>query len=847
MKTMPYFSHLSTLLDEVTKKFSIILCGDVNIDISPAKPNTIAKDYNNLLLSYGCMNLINRYTRICTNVNGQTSRTVIDHMSTNIDSNKVKSGVIYYEISDHLPIFGVFNLTIERLRRQTHIFRRFYDNSGKRRFLNDIEQSMQTFLNDNCNSLEDPDKVLPRLYISQLKISEDRAFPLRKLSKKVSKKFRKSWMTTGILKSMERRDKLFREQLGKNDTQLSNTYEKYRNKVNRICNAAKDLELFDSFKDIVNDPKKVWCQLNKKFLNKKHCSSALPSEIVDCDNKIHDKNGIANKLNEHFVNKGHILASKLPNAEVPILHSMKPRNSEFITNWERVLDQEIVDTIRKYILIVKSSGCDGLPAVLIKWSAQFIAPVLSLLFNKFIELGKYPNLLKMARVIALHKGGDRSKVDNYRPISVLTHINKIFEKLLHARLNDFITKHDILENNQYGFRKGHSTSHGITHLHETIIESIEKKKICVALFIDLKSAFDAINHEILIQKLDHYGIRGQALELLSSYLKDRKQFIKSDDIKSEILRVLCGVPQGSVLGPLLFIIYINDIVRTSRLGCLLFADDAVLTSCNDSLKHLEKHFNIEIQKLHRWFVANKLTLNLSKTKFILFSKKREKKAKVKKFKIKINNYNIKQVSEMKYLGVILDNKLNWHNHLQYLSTKIAKGSGIIYKLRNKVPQSVLLLLYHSLVGTYLRYGISSWGSAKTTALLKLQSLQNKVVRYITNSSPYTNVTQKYKDLGILKIDEVYFLEVAKFMFRRTNEMLPSTFDEYFSNIEHYHHTRTKSRSMYVLPKPRTDLGKQSVKFTGIKIWSEIPSIKTATSLDNFSDMLKKYLAQKSTA
>ena len=161
-----------------------------------------------------------------------------------------------------------------------------------------------------------------------------------------------------------------------------------------------------------------------------------------------------------------------------------------------------------------------------------------------------------------------------------------------------------------------------------------------------------------------------------------------------------------------------------------------------------------------------------------------------------------------------------------------------------MPQKVLMLLYHSLVGTYLQYGIASWGSAKSNALSKLQNLQNKVVRYITHSS-HTNLEQKYKDLDILKLDDLYFLEVGKFMFRHSKQLLPSAFDEYFRNIDHAHPTKTKSKSKYALPQPRTELGKQSVKFKGIKVWSEIPDhIKNASSLDSFNDLLKKHLLQK---
>ena len=283
-------------------------------------------------------------------------------------------------------------------------------------------------------------------------------------------------------------------------------------------------------------------------------------------------------------------------------------------------------------------------------------------------------------------------------------------------------------------------------------------------------------------------------------------------------------------------------VRVSDLGCSLFADDAVLTHCHSSIKQLERHFNTEVRKLHHWFIANKLTLNLSKTKFMVFSKLRKKKAKEKKFKININNYSIKQVNEMKYLGVILDTKLNWHNHIQYICSKLSKGAGIIYKLKNKVPQSVLLLLYNSLVDTYLRYGITSWGSAKTTALAKLQNFQNKIVRYITHSSPLTDVTPHFKRLNILKIKDLHFLEVSKFMYRNTKHDLPSSFDEYFRHIDHHHYTIARDRNTFTLPSPRTDFGKQSIKYLGIQIWSALPEdIRNAPNIESFNSMVKSFL------
>ena len=344
--------------------------------------------------------------------------------------------------------------------------RRIYNKSGKSKFISLMEVSVQKFLNSTGIS-SDPENTLLD-FIAEVKSNEGKAFPLRKLSRKKSKKFRRPWMTSAILKSMNTRDRMFREQLGKNDQELTKIYRKYRNKLNRTIEKAVDLDLYNSFENIVDNPKKVWCKINTKFLHKKHCGSALPSELKDGLEIINDQGIIANKLNEHFVNKGHILASKLPEPQISIFQSMKPRNESFISTWKKTDVKEVLDIIKNALDSSKSPGCDNIPAVLIKCCAHVIAPVLVKFFNRFLDLGIYPDCLKTARVTSLHKGGDRLDCGNYRPISVLTQINKIFEKLIHARLNDFIMENNILENSQYGFRKKHSTSHGITHLHEAI-------------------------------------------------------------------------------------------------------------------------------------------------------------------------------------------------------------------------------------------------------------------------------------------------------------------------------------------------------------------------------------------
>ena len=377
-------------------------------------------------------------------------------------------------------------------------------------------------------------------------------------------------MTDGILESIKQRDTLFDKQnADRDDDEISQKYRRYRNKVNRIVDKARELYEYNLFDKVSDDSKKTWNELNKYF-KKKSSSSSLPTELQVGEKKYTNPKPILDNLNDYLAKKGHNLASNLPQPTTSIYDSLGSPcfNDMKLT---KIKTCEISDIIKNDLQNHKSPGYDNVHAVLIKWSSHIISPILEKIFNRFFDIGDYPDYLKIAKVTALHKGGDASLAENYRPISVLPHINKIFEKLIHVRMSDHIEKQKILSNSQFGFRKGHSTSHGISNLQNKIIEHLEKKNICAVLFIDLKSAFDTIDPDILIKKLQHYGFRGKISNLLKSYLTGRKQFIQYGTIESELLEGLCGVPQGSVLGPLLFILYIMILknVVNLRLCCLL--------------------------------------------------------------------------------------------------------------------------------------------------------------------------------------------------------------------------------------------------------------------------------------
>ena len=304
------------------------------------------------------------------------------------------------------------------------------------------------------------------------------------------------------------------------------------------------------------------------------------------------------------------------------------------------------------------------------------------------------------------------------------------------------------------------------------------------------------------------------------------------------------MPQGSILGPLLFIIYFNDIVKCSKLSSVLFADDAVFIAQGKTVKSLKRLINCEINFVHEWLVANKLTLNLSKTKYMIFHNKHDEKSKkqMKKFRININKYCIKQVTEFKYLGVHFDNRLNWHTHIEYLCTKLSQAAGVIYKLKKLAPRAVLKTVYYSIVDSHLRYGILAWGSAKSTALQRLHSIHRKIIHYMKFENE--SLSDAYENLKILSISNLHKFELTKFVHLIQIGKVPDTFAGAINTIAHSHVTRSVTSGNLALPHARTDKGKTITEYIGAQAWNSLPvSLKQMSNTKTFVYELKKILLQ----
>ena len=373
----------------------------------------------------------------------------------------------------------------------------------------------------------------------------------------------------------------------------------------------------------------------------------------------------------------------------------------------------------------QSAGHDDISNFILKGVISSIADPLEYIFNKSILSGVFPEQMKIAKVIPLFKKGDKLDPSNYRPISLLSTLSKILEKIIFKRTINFFNKHTVFTNSQFGFRQKHSTIHALLNFIDKVAHAIDNHSHLIGIFLDFSKAFDTINHNILLHKLSHYGIRGKALEWFRNYLSSRKQYVSLNDHNSTLKDIKCGVPQGSLLGPLLFIVYINDFCRSSNvLSFILFADDSNVFFSHDNPNTLVNTVNFELEKLTEWIRANKLSLNLQKTKYMLFSNTLE----ALPLDIILDDTSLESVSEIKFLGITVDNKLSWKPHIASTCNTISRNIGVINRLKSHIPSSSLLTLYSSLILPYLNYGILAWGNTHKFLLDRLLLLQKS--RYV---------------------------------------------------------------------------------------------------------------------
>ena len=410
------------------------------------------------------------------------------------------------------------------------------------------------------------------------------------------------------------------------------------------------------------------------------------------------------------------------------------------------LDPVTPEEITKIIKSLKNGapGSDEINTKIIQLSLSPIMMPLSFLCNRSLIEGVFPSELKLANVLPLFKSGDVMLFNNYRPVSLLCTLSKVFEKVMYSRLLNFLDYHKILIGNQFGFRKLHSSYMGLMLMMDQVTKALDRREKVIGVFLDVSKAFDTVNHAILLDKLHHYGVRDNALDWFRSYLSNRKQYVSYNGVSSSTKLITCGVPQGSILGPLLFLIYINDLYNVCCDSVpILFADDTNLFYKGVDFDELVKSINAELENISLWLKVNKLPLNVKRHILSYF---REVKSPISHIEIKIDNQTINRVDKTKFLGVVIDSKLSWKTHISLVAGKLSKSIGMIVKAREYLNRNALLTLYYSFVYPYLTYYNHVWGCTYQTNLKQLFILQKKALRIMCGKRKIDSTEHIFSDL-----------------------------------------------------------------------------------------------------
>jgi hypothetical protein len=548
---------------------------------------------------------------------------------------------------------------------------------------------------------------------------------------------------------------------------------------------------------------------------------------------------IGNIFNDHFSTLGANVQAKIPPAYGSYQNYLKKRGRNEKGEFGKgkllinpngcsfFLTTTGPDEITKIIERLdgsKSSGPFGIPMFLLKTFKEFFSIWLSELINLCFETGEFPTLIKMAKVTPIHK--KESKLDHYyRPISLLSVFSKIYEKCIYTRIYHYLIQNNLIYSKQFGFRSGYSTNHAIISLTEYIRSKLDAGEYVCGVFVDLEKAFDTVHHDILCEKLKAYGLRGNINNLLKSYLNGRKQYVSINGIDSEVKDVTCGVPQGSSLGPLLFLIYINDFRSClSDTDCGHFADDTFIIFSSKTPKTIETIVNYELKSVVTWLRLNKLSLNAGKTELIFF-RSNHRPLNYDKISIKLNGLKLVPVEFIKYLGMYIDHHLNWNTHIDELCKKLSRANGIISKLRYNAPIDICKRVYYAIFFSHLINGCNLWSlTPRNKNISRIERLQKKCVRIMTFAPFNAHTNPIFQELELLKVQDVINCQQLRLVYDYHGNSLPEdlmTLFQLSSDVQTTNLTlnSVNNNLLYLPPFKTTTYGKKSIKYQCPKLWN----------------------------
>lgn len=831
-----FILEFENYLKQVNSK-NLIVLGDMNINILNIDHlDSQECKYFSMMSSLGLESLINEPTRVISN-----SMTCIDHIFTR---SKIGCTINYIaetlnlELSDHYMTSLKFNLDWEPPtkipRQQTFIN------------LEELERCLQIEPWKDVFEENDPSKSFD-IFLSTL--SKHMATYTTSSVISYSSNYAKPWINNVLLGKIRRKNALSKIcKKHPNNTKLKSKIKTLSKQIKLDCETARKNYYVQKFEAVSFDQKKQWNLLND-LLGKRRKSNTINSIIGDNNTILTDSVLIANQFNQYFANIGKVLKTSITSTSCTNYLNYDEYNESnfffFPTDIYEICT--IISTLKNKI----ASGSDGISSFVIKKFGYILClPLVHIFNNSFIQ-GIFPAALKKAVVIPLFKGGDANLVSNYRPISLLSVFSKILEKCVKARVLSYLNKINFISQHQYGFREGLSTENALMELLTSTYNNLNEGRVVNCLFIDVKKAFDTVDHNLLITKLSSIGIRGVTNRWFRSYLEDRIQICNINGNLSSIEHVQCGVPQGSVLGPLLFLIYSNSILELNLYADkVAFADDVALIYSGASSLSLSVKITHDLRVLRAWF-DHQFMIVSDKSKIIQFQITNNLLDRNNNFIYSHattcqNNSNINftdnncssscvkidYVDSFKYLGVTLDKNLNFKMHINILQNHLFLTNRVLFRLKPLCPQILLKNLYYSLVQSRLSYGICCWGGIYYSNLKRLHVSQKFILRNLYNAPRNMSSKPLFRKANILTIRNLYIFKVLKLFFIR-------------SGNRHFKESSYPLRNKYcVVPASKKEFFRRFYVYTAPMLFNQLPNnIKSINNINPFLKSLRAWLIE----